>query len=105
MNRGVYHHEVERQENIDILYLLLAFRFVNALLLQTFFQPDEYFQSLEPAWQMAFGADAGAWITWESIYPYSCELSLTESRNGNTSSDHPCIQPSSPASTIFPRIS
>jgi phosphatidylinositol glycan class B len=44
--------------------LLLAFRIVNALTLRTFFQPDEYFQSLEPAWQLAFGADSGAWITW-----------------------------------------
>ncbi|KAK5702147.1 glycosylphosphatidylinositol anchor biosynthesis [Elasticomyces elasticus] len=45
--------------------LLLALRLVNALSVQTFFQPDEYFQSLEPAWQIAFGKDAGAWITWE----------------------------------------
>jgi hypothetical protein len=33
---------------------------------KTFFQPDEYFQSLEPAWQIAFGEDQGAWITWVS---------------------------------------
>ncbi|KAK3633648.1 glycosylphosphatidylinositol anchor biosynthesis [Elasticomyces elasticus] len=45
--------------------LLLALRLVNASSVQTFFQPDEYFQSLEPAWQIAFGKDAGAWITWE----------------------------------------
>ena len=63
---GVYHAEVEKQENLDILYLMLAFRFINALLVQTFFQPDEYFQSLEPAWRMAFGASSGAWITWVS---------------------------------------
>lgn len=48
----------------DILVFLIAFRIVNALSVKTFFQPDEYFQSLEPAWQIAFGADAGAWITW-----------------------------------------
>lgn len=44
--------------------LLLAFRIVNALTIKTFFQPDEYFQALEPAWKIAFGADTGAWITW-----------------------------------------
>jgi len=43
---------------------LLVLRIVNALSIQTFFQPDEYFQSLEPAWQIAFGQDSGAWITW-----------------------------------------
>lgn len=49
-----------------ILWYLIAFRICNALLIKTFFQPDEYFQSLEPAWQLAFGADSGAWITWVS---------------------------------------
>nr|POE52158.1 gpi mannosyltransferase 3 [Quercus suber] len=43
---------------------LLAYRFINAFMINTFFQPDEYFQSLEPAWQIAFGRDSGAWITW-----------------------------------------
>lgn len=43
---------------------LLAFRIVNALTTKTFFQPDEYFQALEPAWRIAFGAESGAWITW-----------------------------------------
>lgn len=50
-----------------ILLYLIAFRLLNALTIRTFFQPDEYFQSLEPAWQMSFGADSGAWITWVSI--------------------------------------
>ncbi|KAF2100534.1 hypothetical protein NA57DRAFT_36717 [Rhizodiscina lignyota] len=45
--------------------VLLAFRIANALAVRTFFQPDEYFQSLEPAWQLAFGRESGAWITWE----------------------------------------
>lgn len=48
----------------DILLFLVAFRILNALSIRTFFQPDEYFQSLEPAWQIAFGIDSGAWITW-----------------------------------------
>lgn len=48
----------------DILLFLIAFRILNALSIKTFFQPDEYFQSLEPAWQMAFGRNSGSWITW-----------------------------------------
>lgn len=52
---------------IDVLWVLGAFRLLNALTIATFFQPDEYFQALEPAWQMAFGSDSGAWITWVSV--------------------------------------
>ena len=48
----------------DVLLFLIAFRLLNALAVRTFFQPDEYFQSLEPAWEYAFGSDSGAWITW-----------------------------------------
>lgn len=47
-----------------IFWLLLGLRILNALTTRTFFQPDEFFQSLEPAWQMAFGEQSGAWITW-----------------------------------------
>lgn len=50
----------------DILLFLIAFRILNALTIRTFFQPDEFFQSLEPAWEIAFGAHSGAWITWVS---------------------------------------
>jgi phosphatidylinositol glycan class B len=60
------HALVNRQAAKDVLLLLVSFRFINALFVRTFFQPDEYFQSLEPAWQMAFGAESGAWITWAS---------------------------------------
>lgn len=58
------HHLVNEQNAKDTWTMLLVFRCVNAVLIWTFFQPDEYFQSLEPAWQMAFGSDSGAWITW-----------------------------------------
>ena len=51
---------------LDIFLFLVAFRILNALTIRTFFQPDEYFQSLEPAWQMVFGKNSGAWITWVS---------------------------------------
>lgn len=44
---------------------LIIIRLVNAWWINTFFQPDEYFQSLEPAWQLAFGSNSGAWLTWE----------------------------------------
>lgn len=39
-------------------------RLTNAWWLATFFQPDEYFQALEPAWNLAFGDRSGAWLTW-----------------------------------------
>jgi hypothetical protein len=53
-----------RDSTLGIFALLLAFRIVNALTLRSFFQPDEFFQSLEPAWQLAFGPDSNACITW-----------------------------------------
>lgn len=53
-----------RDTALGVFALLLAFRIVNALTLRTFFQPDEFFQSLEPAWQLAFGRASNAWITW-----------------------------------------
>lgn len=58
------HSLVYEQRCSDIWLGLLALRIINALCVRTFFQPDEYFQSLEPAWQMAFGSQSGAWITW-----------------------------------------
>lgn len=53
---------------------LLAIRIVNALAIKTFFQPDEYFQALEPAWQLTFGTYSGAWITW--VRPALCDPEL-----------------------------
>jgi phosphatidylinositol glycan class B len=41
---------------------LISLRILNAVTVRTFFQPDEYFQSLEPAWNLAFGS--GGWLTW-----------------------------------------
>lgn len=48
----------------NVFLFLVAFRILNAVCVRTFFQPDEFFQSLEPAWQTVFGKDSGAWITW-----------------------------------------
>jgi hypothetical protein len=75
--------------------LLVCFRMINALCVKTFFQPDEYFQSLEPAWMMAFGSQSGAWITWvgsESNGSLKGHHILKVLRNGNTNSAHLCIQ-------------
>jgi hypothetical protein len=52
------------KHKLPIFLSLFAFRLVNAYFVQTSFQPDEYFQSLEPAWDIAFGANSGAWLTW-----------------------------------------
>ncbi|KAI1180387.1 Alg9-like mannosyltransferase family-domain-containing protein [Nemania sp. FL0916] len=49
----------------EALSVIFAVRFANSLCVRTFFQPDEYFQVLEPAWQLVFGNDSGAWSTWE----------------------------------------
>ena len=66
--KGLRRRAVERVKQVstsqDIFLFLVAFRILNALSVKTFFQPDEYFQSLEPAWQITFGKDSGAWITW-----------------------------------------
>ncbi|KHO00742.1 GPI mannosyltransferase [Metarhizium album ARSEF 1941] len=48
---------------------VISIRLINAWWIATFFQPDEYFQSLEPAWRLAFGPNSGAWLTWVSHPP------------------------------------
>ncbi|KAI1355839.1 Alg9-like mannosyltransferase family-domain-containing protein [Xylaria sp. FL0043] len=53
------------QQAREILTVIFAVRFANALCVRTFFQPDEYFQVLEPAWQLLYGENSGAWLTWE----------------------------------------
>ncbi|TLS23262.1 uncharacterized protein PpBr36_05981 [Pyricularia pennisetigena] len=63
-----------KSRDATVLYVLVAFRFVNALCVRTFFQPDEYFQALEPAWKIAFGSDSGAWLTWEWQYQLRSSL-------------------------------
>ncbi|KAI0024966.1 glycosyltransferase family 22 protein [Xylariomycetidae sp. FL0641] len=54
-----------RAQAQEALAVIFAVRLANALCVRTFFQPDEYFQALEPAWQMVFGDNSGAWLTWE----------------------------------------
>ena len=62
----------------NVFLFLLAFRVVNALSIKTFFQPDEYFQSLEPAWEMVFGPGSGAWITWACKHPHTSPVYLLD---------------------------
>lgn len=45
-----------------VLVVIAAFRVANALSTKTFFQPDEYWQSLEPAHRLAYGY---GYLTWE----------------------------------------
>lgn len=86
------HPQVNAQTVKDVRQLLIVFRCINALCIWTFFQPDEYFQSLEPAWQMAFGPDSGAWITWARTPECLDYTPLTPIRSGGTSFAHRCIQ-------------
>ncbi|MBE3043645.1 hypothetical protein IMZ48_13960 [Candidatus Bathyarchaeota archaeon] len=100
-----------------VLASLVLLRVLNAALVWTFFQPDEYFQSLEPAWAAAFGADSGAYTTWvrPHLTPLTSPPRLPSStpgtslidprRNGNTSSGRRCTRPSSQQSTRPPTAS
>ena len=65
--RRSVHPDVVAAQARDMFTLLLFVRAANALFQTTFFQPDEYYQSLEPAWEAVFGGDSGAWITWVSF--------------------------------------
>ncbi|SCU81939.1 LADA_0C01970g1_1 [Lachancea dasiensis] len=51
--------------NKSILRALVLFRFANAFFVNSFFQPDEFWQSLEPAHVKAFGYGQ---LTWEWEY-------------------------------------
>jgi hypothetical protein len=86
-----------------IFLFLLSFRILNAVSIRTFFQPDEYFQSLEPAWHIVFRE---GWLTWvifdpSSLPSYLCDcisrwlMGRTTRRNGTTSSAPSRIQWSS----------
>jgi phosphatidylinositol glycan class B len=91
-------HTSYRDSVLSVVALLLAFRILNALTLRTFFQPDEFFQSLEPAWELAFGDTSNAWITWvnaslERLYVHvaGC-LSYAANRSGECTCVRPCIR-------------
>lgn len=44
-----------------IILALICIRVFNALTITTFFQPDEYYQSLEPAWKLVYGYGETTW--------------------------------------------
>jgi hypothetical protein len=99
-----------RDSALGVFALLLAFRIVNALTLRTFFQPDEFFQSLEPAWQLAFGDTSNAWITWVNcplLDPLHVDLVGCSTHETSRSGEHicgrPCIQGYLQQSTKLPR--
>lgn len=98
--RTALHRAKEAATSQDIILFLIAFRILNALSIRTFFQPDEYFQSLEPAWEIAFGANSGAWITWvgEVISSLHWMIVNRRYRNGRTNYVLPFTQRSSLAS-------
>ncbi|KAJ8446054.1 hypothetical protein Cgig2_017556 [Carnegiea gigantea] len=58
-----------------IFYLCLAFRILNSLLVQTYFNPDEHWQLLEVAHQLVFGTLANSLetvLTIASLYYWPC---------------------------------
>lgn len=103
-------HDTRRKTAVStshVLLLLVAFRTANALATSTFFQPDEYFQSLEPAWQLAFGNGSGAWITWVTLRLSRCSSCLLQAhqycRTGGASCARRFIRASLPQCTLLLR--
>lgn len=47
--------------SVKVVILVVAFRLANSLLCRTFFQPDEYFQSIEIAHRLVFGYGYETW--------------------------------------------
>lgn len=54
----------------QVFWTALAFRLINCALVQTFFVPDEYFQSLEPAHKLVFGYGVLTWEWREGLRSY-----------------------------------
>ena len=80
-DKNKHHSGVGSIQAHKILAAIFAWRLINALFVRTYFQPDEYFQALEPAWQLVYGKDSGAWLTWV----YTAHLSYHLSYNLNWS--------------------
>ena len=51
----------DRPSLLPIFLLSLSLRILNALISRTFFQPDEYWQSLEVAHRLVFGYGYQTW--------------------------------------------
>ncbi|MFQ6664659.1 hypothetical protein Gotur_031701 [Gossypium turneri] len=54
----------------DVFFTCLGFRMLNALLIQTYFNPDEHWQALEVAHRIAFGYGHLTWEWEEGIRSY-----------------------------------
>ena len=52
----------------QVVYISLVVRILQALFTSTFFQPDEFFQALEPAHRLVFGYGHLTW-EWRYIHP------------------------------------
>ena len=64
------------QKSLSFLRSIIIIRLINAFWVTTFFQPDEFFQVLEPAWDLAFGPDSGAWLTWVRFLFFSLPIPM-----------------------------
>lgn len=60
----------------NIFWFCLAFRAINALLVQTYFNPDEHWQALEVAHRIAFGYFIFCFHVYEFHFIPVAELSL-----------------------------
>ncbi len=47
--------QFQMRSDVKIFIMAVGFRVINSLVVQTYFVPDEYWQSLEPAHQLVFG--------------------------------------------------
>ncbi|KAM3161828.1 Mannosyltransferase [Lachancea thermotolerans] len=52
----------KEHQKVSLRHVLILFRLINCFFVQSFFQPDEFWQCLEPAHYMAFGYGD---LTWE----------------------------------------
>jgi phosphatidylinositol glycan class B len=64
-----------------VLFSLCVFRLINALLIQTQFDPDEYWQTLEPAYCHAFGSSCAQTWEWTRQAPSAASV-LEQSLHG-----------------------
>lgn len=53
---------IDKMKNFDVLLIFLSVRIIGAFFVQTYFVPDEYWQSVEVAHKIVF--DYG-FLTWE----------------------------------------
>jgi len=58
-------YQTSKSLNVGIFCIILVYRIINALTIQTQFDPDEYWQTLEPAYCLAFPSEYNCAYTWE----------------------------------------